>query len=127
MYIQAAEGGEAWLQSGGVAYDKYTLSASQNRRYKITTKSSTAWGAVAPLGQNTLRYPQEEVGEQITSYIRVGDVPTTRLPETLSTTIPQGHTISGDWDDTLHLFERDGQLDFEGYGYIRTLEIKVKV
>lgn len=38
-------------------------------------------------------------------------------------TIPQGHTITGDWDDTLHLFERDGQLDFEGYGYIRTLEI----
>ena len=48
---------------------------------------------------------------------------TTRLRDSLSTTIPQGHTITGDWDDTLHLFERDGQLDFEGYGYIRTLEM----
>ena len=124
LYIQSTEGGEAWLQSSGIPYDKYTLSPSQNRRYKTPSQLTAAWGAFAPLGLNTLRYPQSEEGEQVTSYIPVGASPTTRSPDILNIPIEPNQTITGDWDSGVTYSVDGGIATFEGHGYIRNITVE---
>lgn len=125
VYIQASEGGEAWIQSTGEQYDRYTLSASQIRRYKTPPLQGTrAWGVLAPLGENTLRYPQAEDGEQITSYIPVGSSPTTRSPDILNIPLLPTQTITGDWDEGVTYTAVGGIATFTGHGYIRNITVE---
>ena len=123
MYVQASEDGEAWLQASGGPYDLYTLSASQIRRYKTPPISVGTWGVFAPLGQNTLRYPQDEEGDQITSYIPVGENPTTRSPDILIIDVEPNQYISGDWDEGVVFEQFSGYAKFSGHGYIRNIEV----
>lgn len=124
VYVQASDGGVAWIQSSGVRYDIYTLSASQIRRCKTPPVSVGSWGVFAPLGQNTLRYPQDEEGDQITSYIPVGENPTTRSPDILNIPLLPSQTITGDWDAGVTYEVADNIATFTGHGYIRNIAVE---
>lgn len=124
MYVQASEGGEARLQADKAKYDRYTLSASQIRRYKTPPISVSAWGVFAPIGQNILRYPQDEEGDQITSYIPVGFSPTTRSPDILNIPLLPTQSITGDWDEGVTYEIVDNIATFTGHGYIRNITVE---